>query len=70
MIGIKICRNENLFFETPKEALNPRNALYGGRTNALVLNYLCRPWEKIHYYDFCSLYPAVQKYGVYPKGHA
>ncbi len=66
----KICKRENIIFENPKENLNPRHALYGGRTNALVLNYLCRPWEKIHYYDFCSLYPAVQKQGIYPKGHA
>ena len=31
---------------------------------------MCKPWEKIHYFDFCSLYPAVQKQGIYPKGHA
>ena len=66
----KLCKKENLYFDTPKKILNPRVALYGGRTNALVLNYLCRPWEKIHYFDFCSLYPAVQKYGIFPKGHA
>ena len=51
------------------ECLNPRASLYGGRTNALVLFYECQRGEKIFYYDFCSLYPAVMKYGVYPLGH-
>jgi hypothetical protein len=66
----KICKKENLIFENPQENLNPRHALYGGGTNALVLNYLGSPSKKIHYYDFCSLYPAIQKQGIYPKGHA
>ena len=35
----KLCKKENLYFDTPKKILNPRDALYGGRTNALVLNY-------------------------------
>ena len=26
----KLCKKENLNFETPKETLNPRHALYGG----------------------------------------
>ena len=51
------------------ERLNIREALYGGRTNALVLYHLCNKDEKIGYIDFTSLYPAVQKYGVYPIGH-
>ena len=51
------------------ESLNPRESLYGGRTNAFVLSFECNKDEKIFYYDFCSLYPAVMKYGVYPLGH-
>ena len=51
------------------EALKPRDALYGGRTNAFQLYYKCKPNEKIKYYDFTSLYPAVQKQEVYPIGH-
>ena len=52
------------------EPLNPREALYGGRTNALKLYYKCsEPGEKINYIDYTSLYPYVQKYGVYPIDH-
>ena len=51
------------------ESLDPRACLFGGRTNALILYYLCKPHEKIFYYDFCSLYPYVMKYGIYPYGH-
>ena len=49
--------------------IEPRDSLYGGRTNALKLYHNCAPNEKIFYFDFCSLYPAVMKYGVYPLGH-
>jgi hypothetical protein len=49
--------------------INVRDALYGGRVNALKLYHKCIPNERIHYIDFCSLYPAVQKTCVYPKGH-
>lgn len=51
------------------EPLRPRDALYGGRTNAIVLNYVCKPGEKIVYQDYTSLYPDVQKNGVYPAGN-
>lgn len=49
-------------------------AFYGGRTNATKLYHkvkTCRnqPIEKIHYVDVCSLYPFVNKYGLYPVGH-
>jgi hypothetical protein len=49
--------------------LEPRDSLYGGRTNALKLYHNCSPNEKILYFDFCSLFPAVMKYGVYPLGN-
>ena len=51
------------------EPLNPRDCLFGGRTNAFVLYYRVKVGEKIKYYDFCSLYPYVQKYGIFPIGH-
>ncbi len=51
------------------EPLFPRHALYGGLTNAIKLYHKCAPEEQIYYYDITSLYPAVQKYGEYPKGH-
>jgi hypothetical protein len=45
--------------------LNPRSALSGGRTNAITLYYEGRAG----YIDFTSLYPYIQKYGVFPIGH-
>jgi hypothetical protein len=45
--------------------LNPRSALAGGRTNAIELYYSGRAG----YIDFTSLYPYIQKYGVFPLGH-
>ncbi|KAK2834690.1 hypothetical protein Q7C36_015391 [Tachysurus vachellii] len=55
-------------FDFP-ERLNPRDALYGGRTNALHLHYVAQPGERIDYYDFTSLYPYVNKSKTYPIGH-
>ncbi|XP_071509045.1 uncharacterized protein [Diadema antillarum] len=51
------------------EPLNPREAFYGGRTNANCLYYECKEGEKIRYVDFTSLYPSINKYGSYPVGH-
>ena len=48
-----------------KKPLNPRDALTGGRTNAFVLHHK----GSIGYVDFTSLYPYIQKYGVFPLGH-
>jgi DNA polymerase type B, organellar and viral. len=48
------------------EPLNPRDAFYGGRTNASkrkVQNKI------LQYIDVCSLYPTVQYFGYYPVGH-
>lgn len=42
---------------------------FGGRTNALKLYYKCKPNEQIKYVDYTSLYPDVQKNGVFPMGH-
>ncbi|KAG1684186.1 Nephrin [Nymphon striatum] len=43
------------------ERLNPRDALYGGRTNAVRLHYKPKVDEKIEYVDFTSLYPYINK---------
>ena len=50
------------------DRLNPRDSFMGGRTNATVLYYKCKDGEEIHYVDFCSLYPAVNKQCQYPVG--
>lgn len=54
----------------PHQPLDPRDAFYGGRTNAYQLYYQVQgDDEQIRYYDFKSLYPYVNKYCEYPLGH-
>ena len=57
---------DSLQFNGP---LNPRDAFCGGRTNAIKLYHRVTPGQKIHYIDYTSLYPWVNKTCVYPKGH-
>ncbi|XP_046399322.1 uncharacterized protein LOC124165837 [Ischnura elegans] len=54
-----------------KAPLNPRDAFFGGRTNAVKLYKKVDDSvdEEIRYYDVCSLYPYVNKYKQYPEGH-
>ncbi|XP_062621649.1 uncharacterized protein LOC134283217 [Saccostrea cucullata] len=52
-----------------QDRLNPRESFFGGRTNAIKLHYKAKDDEKIHYYDFTSLYPWTNKYSKYPIGH-
>ena len=49
--------------------LKPRNALFGGRTNAAKLYHKVCNDEKILNYDFTSLYPSVQRDNYYLVGH-
>ncbi len=51
------------------ERLNPRDSLFGGRTNALKLYHKASEDERISYVDFTSLYPFVQARKTYPIGH-
>ena len=51
------------------EPLSPRDAFYGGKTNATKLLYNFKENECGRYIDFCSLYPTVQYYQKYPIGH-
>ena len=54
----------------PVTPLEPRDAFFGGRTNAVRLHHECRiEGEKILYQDVTSLYPWVNKYALYPTGH-
>ncbi|KAK3107046.1 hypothetical protein FSP39_005868 [Pinctada imbricata] len=60
----------NFFSELDvQERLEPRDAFMGGRTNAIKLKHVCNENERIHYVDFCSLYPYVQKYCQFPVGY-
>ena len=53
----------------PVSPLEPRDAFFGGRTNAVKLHHACGEGEKILYQDVTSLYPWVNKYALYPTGH-
>lgn len=46
-----------------------RNAFFGGRTNATKLIYKFKKGEEGIYSDITSLYPTVNFYDIYPKGH-
>ncbi|XP_055345700.1 uncharacterized protein LOC129593397 [Paramacrobiotus metropolitanus] len=49
--------------------LNPRDAFYGGRTNAVKLFHEVSGDEKINYFDVNSEYLCVNKNKRYPIGH-
>ena len=42
---------------------------FGGRTGNNVKLYECNDHERIYYADFNSLYPFINKFGVYPVAH-
>ena len=46
-----------------------RKAFFGGRTNAVKLIYNFKEGEEGKYSDITSLYPTVNFYDKYPKGH-
>lgn len=62
----KFLRNHDLLYG---DALNPRDAFFGGRTENAVVVRSVKGDEKIRYIDICSLYPYINKYGKYPIGH-
>ena len=51
------------------DPLQPRDAFFGGRTNAVKLHHVADPDEEIEYIDVTSLYPWVNKTQEYPIGH-
>ena len=64
--ALRLLRNRWLHVDP----LQPCEAFYGGRTNALRLHYAAdvATGERIRYFDFCSLYPYINKYGRYACG--
>lgn len=71
----KQLKQQNLNIEPFLDQLNltrrlqPRDAFFGGRTNAVQLYYHVQPNEQIRYVDYTSLYPFVNKNCPYPVGH-
>ena len=53
----------------PHTPLNTRDALYGGRTEAMRLHYKVKEGESIQSVDVISLYPFFCKYFKFPVGH-
>lgn len=51
------------------DRLDPRDSLMGGRTNGCTLYKKATKGMMIHYVDFTSLYPFVNKTCQYPVGH-
>ena len=51
------------------DPLEPRDALYGGRTNSSKPYHRCEGDEKIKYVDFTNLYPHVNRSKTVPVGH-
>ncbi|XP_074653614.1 uncharacterized protein LOC141907771 [Tubulanus polymorphus] len=51
------------------DGIDPRDAFFGGRTNAIKLHHVVENDERIKYIDICSLYPFVNKHCSYPIGH-
>jgi len=49
--------------------LHTRDALYGGRTEAMRLHYIARENETIQYVDVMSLYLYICKNNKFPIGH-
>lgn len=49
--------------------LNPKDALFGGRTGNSSCYHKTNKNENIDYVDSTSLYPTINKYGTYPMGH-
>ncbi|XP_053389260.1 uncharacterized protein LOC128552256 [Mercenaria mercenaria] len=49
--------------------LEPRDAFYGGRTEAYTLYKEASHEEEMDYYDVTSLYPYINKTGKIPRGH-
>ncbi|CAH3167987.1 unnamed protein product [Pocillopora meandrina] len=49
--------------------LNPREAFFGGRTNAIKLYHKVKDGEQINYSDMISLYPCANLECDYPVGH-
>ena len=53
------------------DPLQPRDALFGGRTNSTKLYHEIdeSTQNELKYIDVCSLYPFICKYGHFPLGH-
>ena len=72
------CEFDNAGIATPELLAHPtvcksplcnRDALYGGRTEIMLLHYKAREGETIQYVDVMNLYPYICKYFKFRVGH-
>ena len=49
--------------------IDPRKALFGGRTECFRTHYTCGPNESVQYVDSRSMYPRVLRDSKFPKWH-
>ena len=56
-------------YDLISKSISERDFFFGGRTNAISFYAKADAETKIKYVDICSLYPYVNKYMHYPKGH-
>ncbi|VDH90149.1 Hypothetical predicted protein [Mytilus galloprovincialis] len=61
--------NKYMKSHTMHYPLEPREAFYGGRTEAFTMYKEAAKDESINYYDVTSLYPFINKTGKIPLGH-
>ena len=61
-------KTRQLYVCAPKP-LTPRHAFFGGRTGHIMKHYKTKDRESIRYFDVCSLYPFINKFGQYFIGH-
>lgn len=60
---------KSAFSGISKSKLEPRDAFFGGNTDLSSIYHKCKPNETIKYYDFCSLYPYINRRGVNVSRH-
>ena len=54
---------------TKEQVYRLKEAFFGGRTEVFIKHYEVKDGEMIVYLDFKSLYPFINKNGIYPDGH-
>ena len=64
-----LANKANLEEQTRKQNIRTRDALMGGRTEALKSYFKCNKHQNSFYLDVCSLYPTVNALDDYAVGY-
>lgn len=57
------------WYKNKHERLKPCDAFHGGRVECYKMHHKIKKNERIRYFDFNSMYPAVMTFGTYCIGH-